>query len=133
MKYQLEHCVGSRLRRLSRIADGHIRSFLGDHKITENQMTILFTLHELGKVEQGKVGEVLCLERSTVSRNIKLLEKQGLIIRTADYRPQVALTDSGMDLVKILIPEWEKAMDLLVDQLQEQGMDSIKVLESRMK
>lgn len=96
-------------------------------------MTILFTLHELGMVEQGKVGEVLCLERSTVSRNIKLLEKQGLLSRTMEYRPQVALTTQGMDLVKVLIPEWEKAMDGLVEQLQEEGMDSIKNLENRLK
>lgn len=132
MKYELEQCVGSRIRRLSRIADGHIRSFLGDHKITENQMTILFTLHELGKVEQGKVGEVLCLERSTVSRNIKLLEKQSLILRTSEYRPEVELTEEGLELVKILIPQWEKAMDILVEQIQGDGMKSLKMLENRM-
>ncbi|MEX0288828.1 MAG: MarR family winged helix-turn-helix transcriptional regulator [Flavobacteriaceae bacterium] len=132
MKYQLAHCIGSRLRRLSRIADGHIRSSLGDHKITENQMTILFSLHELGRVEQGKVGEVLCLERSTVSRNIKLLEKQGFIERSAEYRPEVAVTAKGHDLVKILIPEWEKAMDVLVSMLKEEGMQSLIHLESRM-
>lgn len=132
MKYELEQCIGSRIRRLSRIADGHIRSFLGDHKITENQMTILFTLHELGKVEQGKVGGVLCLERSTVSRNIKLLEKQNLILRTSEYRPEVELTAEGLDLVNILIPQWEKAMDILVEQIQGDGMESLKMLESRM-
>lgn len=132
MKYQLEQCIGSRIRRLSRIADGRIRSFLGDHKITENQMTILFTLHELGKVEQGKVGEVLCLERSTVSRNIKLLEKQNLILRTSEYRPEIELTPGGLDLVNILIPQWEKAMDILVEQIQGDGMESLKMLENRM-
>ncbi len=132
MKYQLEHCIGSRLRRLSRIADGQIRKFLGDHKITENQMTILFTLHELGKVEQGRVGEVLCLERSTVSRNMKLLEKQNLLRRTGAYRPEVELSPQGMDLVKILIPQWEKAMDILVKQLQEEGLQSLQNLEARM-
>ncbi len=132
MKYQLEYCIGSRLRRLSRIADGHIRKFLGDYGITENQMTILFTLHELGNVEQGKVGEVLCLERSTVSRNIKLLEKQQLVIRTAAYRPEVSLTPQGMDLVKILIPQWEKAMDILTGQLKEDGLSSLQKLENKM-
>ncbi|MGX1930943.1 MarR family winged helix-turn-helix transcriptional regulator [Flagellimonas sp. 2504JD4-2] len=133
MKYQLRHCVGSRLRRLSRIADGHIRQFLGEHKITENQMTILFTLHELGRVEQGKVGEVLCLERSTVSRNIKLLEKRNLIERSAQYRPDVELTQEGMNLVKVLIPQWEKAMDVLVEQLEEEGLNSLQNLENRMR
>lgn len=132
MKYQLRHCIGFRLRRLSRIADGKLRKFLGDHGITENQMTILFTLHELGKVEQGKVGEVLCLERSTVSRNIKLLEKQNLVRRTTDYRPEVALTAHGMDMVRTIIPEWEKAMDLFMDSLEQDGMDSLKKLEDKM-
>lgn len=132
MKYQLEHCIGSRLRRLSRIADGHIRKFLGDYGITENQMTILFTLHELGHVEQGRVGEVLCLERSTVSRNIKLLEKQQLVARTATYRPEVTLTSQGMDLVKMLIPQWEKAMDILTGQLKEDGLTSLQKLENKM-
>ncbi|MEM9649731.1 MAG: MarR family transcriptional regulator [Bacteroidota bacterium] len=133
MKYQLEHCIGSRLRRLSRIADREIRKVLGEHKITENQMTILFTLHELGKVEQGKVGEVQCLERSTVSRNIKLLEKQNLLHRTAEYRPEVELTTEGLELVKVLIPKWENAMDVLVGKLQHEGMDSLKHLESKLK
>ncbi len=132
MKYALQHCIGLRLRRLSRIADGHIRKFLGGHKITENQMTILFTLHELGKVEQGKVGEVLYLERSTVSRNIKLLEKQNLVLRTTDYRPEVELTPEGMDLVNEIIPEWEKAMDVLVGNLEDEGVASLKKLENKM-
>ena len=133
MKYQLEQCIGSRLRRLSRIADGEIRKVLGEHNITENQMTILFTLHELGKVEQGKIGEVQCLERSTVSRNIKLLEKQNLLYRTAKYRPEVELTAEGMELVKVLIPKWEKAMDVLVSKLQDEGLSNLQELEARMR
>jgi len=132
MKYPLQHCVGFRLRRLSRIADGHIRKFLEAFKITENQVTILFTLHEMGKVEQGKVGEVLCLERSTVSRNIKLLEKQGLVLRTTDYRPEVELTTDGLEMVQAIIPKWEKAMDLFMDALAQDGMNSLKKLEDRM-
>ncbi|MEL6917391.1 MAG: MarR family transcriptional regulator [Bacteroidota bacterium] len=132
MKYALSHCVGFRLRRLSRIADGHIRKVLSDHKITENQVTLLFTLHEMGSVEQGKVGEALCLERSTISRNFKLLEKQGLVLRTNEYRPEVELTDKGMELTKRLIPKWEKAMDILVGKLNDEGMGSLQNLEKRM-
>ncbi len=132
MKYRLEQCIGSRLRRLSRIADAEIRKVLGGYNITENQMTILFTLHELGRVEQGKIGEVQCLERSTVSRNIKLLEKQHLISRSASYRPEVELTAEGMHLVKVLIPKWEEAMDVLVDKLEKEGLDDLQNLERKL-
>ena len=81
MKYELNNCIGLRLRRLSRIVDGYYRKNLIDYEITENQLTILFLLSETKKVEQGRIGKVLKLERSTVSRNIKLLEKKGLIRR----------------------------------------------------
>ena len=132
MKYQLEFCIGSRLRRLSRIADANIRKFLKDFKITENQMTILFAMHELGRVEQGKIGEVLCLERSTVSRNVKLLEKQGLISRTMDYRPEVELSPKGNDLVAELIPHWEQATDILAGLLEKEGLTALSEIEKRL-
>ena len=132
MKYQLEFCIGSRLRRLSRIADSNIRKFLKDFNITENQMTIMFALHELGRIEQGKVGEVLFLERSTVSRNVKLLEKEGLINRSSDYRPEIELSFKGHELVAELIPHWEKATDILAGLLEKEGLKALSEIEKRL-
>lgn len=131
MKYELQNCISSRLRKLSRIADGHMRSCLKEFGITENQMTILFALSKLGKVEQGKIGEALVLERSTISRNVKLLEKQKLVRRTAAYRPEIELTNKGIGLVTKLIPHWEKVMDSLVDMLGDYGTVPLEKLEQR--
>lgn len=131
MKYDVEHCIGSRLRKLSRIADGYLRKCLTGFGITENQLTILFALSKLGKVEQGKIGEVLVLERSTVSRNVKLLEKKALVIRTADYRPEIELTKKGVDLVQELLPLWEDVMDELIAKIGTEGMEYIKNLEAK--
>ena len=96
-------------------------------------MTILFTMHELGRVEQGKIGEVLCLERSTVSRNVKLLEQRGLIIKTSEYRPEIELSPEGLDLVAQLIPHWEKATDLLVEKLKNEGLSALEKIENQLK
>lgn len=130
MKYDLQLCIGSRLRRLSRIADGHFRSRLSEFNITENQMTILFVLSKMGKVEQGKIGQALVLERSTVSRNIKLLEKQNYIKRTSDYRPEIELSKKGNELVENLIPLWEETMDELISKLGENGLTHLTTLEN---
>jgi len=132
MKHELQDCVGARLRRLSRITDSYFRKFLAGFGITENQMTILFTLSKLGKVEQGKIGKTLVLERSTVSRNIRLLDKQSLIIRTAEYRPEIELTKKGKNLIKEIIPHWEKVMDELAVKLNNDGMKLIEDLERKM-
>ena len=132
MKYKLGHCIGLRLRRLSRVADGYIRACIAETGITENQMTILFALSDLGKVEQGKIGEFLVLSRSTISRNIKLLVKQNLVLKTADYRPEIELSQKGKNLVITLIPLWEKAMDALVEIIEPEGIDDIKKLENKL-
>lgn len=133
MKYDLQLCIGSRLRRLSRIADGYFRSQLSEFDITENQMTILFVLSKMGKVEQGKIGQALVLERSTVSRNIKLLEKQNYIKRTSAYRPEIELSKAGNKLVQTLIPLWEETMDELIAKLGENGLTNLTALENSLE
>ncbi|MCH7724119.1 MAG: MarR family transcriptional regulator [Bacteroidetes bacterium] len=132
MKYELNNCIGLRLRRLSRIVDGYYRKNLIDYEITENQLTILFLLSETKKVEQGRIGKVLKLERSTVSRNIKLLEKKGLIRRSPEYKPEIELTTKGKNIAIELIPRWEKTMDELIAKLGDNGMQIIKKLEMKL-
>lgn len=117
---------------MSRIADAYYRRYLADYNITENQMTILFALSKLGKVEQGKIGEILVLERSTVSRNVRLLEKQKLVKRTEHYQPEIELSKEGLELVNILLPEWEKVMDELMNKLGNEGYKSIEKLERKL-
>ena len=132
MKYELNNCIGLRLRRLSRIVDGYYRKNLIDYEITENQLTILFLLSEMKKVVQGRIGKVLKLERSTVSRNIKLLEKKGLIKRTPEYKPEIELTTKGKNIALELIPRWEKTMDELTAKLGDNGIQIINKLELKL-
>jgi DNA-binding MarR family transcriptional regulator len=133
MKYDLEHCIGNRLRCLSRIVDKDFRASLKDFDITESQLSMLFALTKLGRVEQGKIGETLVLERSTVSRNVKLLEKREILTKTTDYRPEIELTPKGHKLVETLIPVWEGLMDSLMDKLGNEGIKNIQFLEQKLK
>ncbi len=133
MKFEINQCIASRLRRLSRIADSYLRKQLEGFDITENQMNILFILYKLGRVEQGVIGKKLVLERSTVSRGVKLLEKQEYVKRTSDYRPDIELTSKGKVLVEKLIPLWEKFMDEICSKMGDKGIEQIEKLESLIK
>ena len=132
MKYELEHCIGNKLRRLSRIVDGYFRSSLQGFNITENQLTLLFVLHSSGKVDQGFLGKKLVLERSSISRNINVLVKNGYVEKSLEYRPEVALTKKGKDLVKQLIPLWEEVMDNIILKIGEDGIQMINNLEKKL-
>ena len=115
------------------MVDNYYRNCLATFDITENQMTILFTLSKVGKIEQGKIGEALVLERSTVSRNIKLLEKKGYLTRTTDYRPEIELSLKGQELVLELLPHWEKVMDTLTNLIGTESILQIQELEGKLK
>ncbi len=132
MKYQVEQCIGNRLRCLSRVVDRDFRASLKEFDITESQLSILFALTKLGKVDQGKIGESLFLERSTVSRNIKLLEKRGVLTKSSNYRPEIELTQKGFDLVQSILPIWESLMHTFIDKLGKEGIENIKSLENKL-
>jgi DNA-binding MarR family transcriptional regulator len=106
---------------------------LKNFDITESQLSILFALSKLGKTEQGKIGETLCLERSTVSRSIKLLEKRGVLSRSNAYRPEIEMTKQGEILLQQILPVWESLMNTLTDTLGEDGLNGLKILEQKIK
>ncbi|WP_189358515.1 MarR family winged helix-turn-helix transcriptional regulator [Algibacter mikhailovii] len=118
---------------MSRIVDNMFRGYLQDFDITENQMTILFALKKLGEVEQGVVGQLLSLERSTVSRNISMLYKKGYLLKSDAYRPHISLSPEGAALVTKLVPVWEDIMSNLYDKLGESGLAYLKEIELKIK
>jgi len=130
MKYEIQDCIGAKMRKMSRIIDNCYRKNLAEFDVTENQLTILMVLYKTKMIEQGQVGKILELERSTVSRNIKLLEKKNLLLRTNDYKPSVELTKEGFNLVEMILPKWEKTMDEIHDQIGDKGFQQISNLEN---
>lgn len=133
MKFDYIDCIGSRLRQLSRIVDNMFRSYLQDFDITESQMTILFALTKLGRVEQGVIGQVLSLERSTVSRNVKILINKGYLEKSEDYRPLVSLSTEGEILVDKITPIWEEVMTVLTERLGNEGVAGLYKIEEKFK
>ena len=133
MKYDVEDCIGAKMRKMSRIIDNCYRKNLAEFDVTENQLTILMVLYKTKMIEQGQIGKILELERSTVSRNIKLLEKKNLLHRTNDYKPSVELSKEGFNLVEVILPKWEKTMDELHSMIGDHGFKQISNLENVLK
>ena len=52
MKYEIQECIGARLRGLSRQVDSVYRKYLEGTNITENQLSIMFALYKTGEIEQ---------------------------------------------------------------------------------
>ena len=123
MKYEIQECIGSRLRGLSRKVDSIYRRHLEGENITENQSSIMMALYKTGKTEQNGIGKLLNLERSSLSRNLVRLINQGLILKEgAVNRPLIVLSEKGVEKVEGILPAWEMAMDEVIGLMGEKAL-----------
>lgn len=80
--------------------------------IEATQYSILMMLRSLGPVPLGALGERLAVDKTTISRNIKLLERHRWVAldRGQDARERVvSLTDAGAAKLDKARPGWNRA------------------------
>ena len=134
MKYELQECIGSRLRGLSRKVDSIYRKYLEGTNITENQLSIMMALSKTGEIEQIEIGKILILERSSLSRSLTRLIDQGFIQKKgAINRPVISLSKKGIQKVKTIMPAWERAMDEVLGTLDKKALKGFNNFELAMK
>jgi len=116
-------CAGINLRRVSQAITNYYDERLVDAcglRIT--QITPLVVLYLGGPQPIHAIAERLGLDRTTLARNLKLLEKDGLI-KVAPGHDQrtriVELTRHGQSVLLKALPTWEDAQAHVVDGLGE--------------
>lgn len=86
------------------------------------QLSILAVTNGLGPMTVTRLAQATVTDRTTLTRNLNLLEKRGLI-RTGggnDRRErQVTLTDRGREALAKAYPFWQKAQTRIVKGLGE--------------
>ena len=122
------NCISGRVMRLSRITANIFRKYLKPFGVTDSQTSILFLVskHEKG-LTQTRITEILQLEKSSLSRNLKRLVDQNYLMK--NNSSEIVITQSGKKLVISIIPEWEKAMAEIRSLIGDDGEESLnKVL-----
>jgi DNA-binding MarR family transcriptional regulator len=82
----------------------------------------------LGPVTVTKLAERTIMDRTTLGRNLKLLEKKALIrIEPGkDLRVREAIiTDQGIEALKKALPLWEEAQAHVVEGIGKERMNNI--------
>lgn len=120
-------CTNLRLatRKLSAIYDAALEP-LG---INIAQYYLLRTINEHQPVSLTELGRLTGLDRSTMGRNVRVLERIGLAETgrgEADQREaHVSLTRSGRNLLRKATPIWDKCQEDFVSRL---GHDKVEAL-----
>lgn len=109
-------CACSAARRVARVLTQLYDSRLRASGLEAPQFSILLTLDEAGPRSQVTLARWHALDKTTVSRNLKLLESKGWIVLSGveDRRiRQFKITAAGRKRLMVAKPEWKKTQDQL--------------------
>jgi DNA-binding MarR family transcriptional regulator len=125
-------CLASRqaARKITRLYDSHMQG----SGVRVTQFTLLSQLMLRGEMPIGKLAGLLGMERTTLSRNLALLEGKGWISISAGDDPRarlIAITAQGRGLVRRSFPFWSKAQAQIGKLLGADGQTALKLLGSR--
>ncbi|UPK00518.1 MarR family winged helix-turn-helix transcriptional regulator [Bradyrhizobium sp. 170] len=125
-------CLASRqaARKITRLYD----SYMQGSGVRATQFTILSQLLLRGEMPIGKLAGFLGMERTTLSRNLTLLEGKGWISINAGEDPRarmIAITAQGRGVVRRGFPYWSKAQAHIGKILGADGEAALKLLSSR--
>jgi DNA-binding MarR family transcriptional regulator len=86
------------------------------------------TLNEQGPCSQVDLGRRYALDKTTVSRNFKLLERNGWIessVVSDKRKRQFTLTAAGRERLAAAKPEWKKAQNQLRSGMTSEQWDAM--------
>jgi len=118
------------LRQASRYITGVYDQVLSEAGLRVTQFSILYTLLGLGPMTVNQMSTQLVMDRTTLTRNLKPLERDALVTTGPsehDKRERViGLTPAGKAKVKAVLPLWRRAQ-----QTFEQNFGSERAVELR--
>jgi DNA-binding MarR family transcriptional regulator len=110
---ELSGCTCLRLRKASRRVSQIYDHYLQRHGLTITQYGLLAHLSRLDGVCIGVLAEKLIMDPTTLTRNLRPLERQGLVAPSPDPHDRrsrrLHLTDQGRAAFNKALPDWIEA------------------------
>jgi DNA-binding MarR family transcriptional regulator len=128
-------CLAVRIRLIGRTLTAIYDGALEGHGLTIAQLNLLAALGKAGPCPPSTLGEVLQLERSTVSRNLNLLLRHGWIEAVssdAKGMREVALTRAGRSKIESVMPQWRQAQRQAAKLLGPEGVTAVQAIANGM-
>lgn len=113
-------CVGTSLRRATRAVTRLYDRELREYGLRSTQFTLLQALEIAGEVTQGRLGSILSLDSTTLTRSLQALIGEGWVKETRgdDRRERyLQLTLSGRRKYQGAMPAWRRAQNRLMKAL----------------
>jgi DNA-binding MarR family transcriptional regulator len=124
----MDNCVCFNLRWVSRSFAQFFVGELNHHGLLPTQTPILGLLAAMPEASMAEVSEWLAMDRTTLVRNLRPLERDGLVIASGKGRGNkvsLSLTTKGRDTLEKFLPDWRTAQQKVINTLGKQRWTEI--------
>jgi DNA-binding MarR family transcriptional regulator len=105
-------CLCLHLQRAARAVARRFDAALRPLGLTSGQFSLLMSLNRPQAASIGDVSTLLAMDRTTLTANLKPLERRGLVMVTADNADKrtrrLSLTPAGRALLCAAVPAWRR-------------------------
>lgn len=122
-------CIAVRMRLLNRVVTNMYDDALRPLGLKVSQLNILVVTARLGLARPAQVCDLLQLDTSTLSRNVKPLQANGWleVVPDEDGRAQpFRLTAEGKRLIEKAAPAWQEAQQQATELLGREGVTQLE-------
>jgi DNA-binding MarR family transcriptional regulator len=123
-----KNCVCFNLRRVTRVVTQFFDVEMRRHGIRSTQGSVLAALHTTGLSNMAELSEILGMERTTLLRNLRPLQRDGLVTVEGGGRGrfvELSLSAKGRKQIEKLTPACESAQRTAVKILGEKRWSSL--------
>jgi len=121
-------CACFNIRKASRVVTQVYEEIMHDTGLRGTQFTVLVMVAAFESITISHLAENLVMDRTTLTRNLKPLKKQQLIVIVpgADRRTRVVqLTDNGHERLRAALPLWKKAQLKIAKFMGSERLDNL--------
>jgi len=125
-----QHCINAKIRRLHRLLNNVYQAKIKPFGLKGSMLSILFLIGKRPKINQKTIADELVLDQSTISRDLKKLQKKGwvTIYKGDDPRySELMISEAGYALLEEVSPIWEETHQKVQDIL---GTFSIQQIDN---
>ena len=124
-------CMCASLRRASRVLTQQYDEALRPRGLRATQFTVLQALSIVGEVSQGKLGEILAMDSTTLTRTLEIMCDHGWVVKRygKDRRERrLRLSKAGKSEFERALPSWQEVQERLRHQLGDGRWDNLMKL-----
>ncbi|GLQ18807.1 MarR family winged helix-turn-helix transcriptional regulator [Maritalea porphyrae] len=126
MESEIEKCLLRNTRAAARVMTRRFAEHMREFDVSTEQFSLLASLVGTDHNSVSALAEFLAIERTTLTRNLALLEKKGLVKLVAARKGNartVQLTPSGRQLMTDMTPAWRQAQNMAFKRVTREEVD----------